>query len=59
MHWPCSGILALACWTKEINGALEAFDTIAYNTREIVRPGRKNERKKRPKKLHYMNYKAL
>jgi len=42
-----------------INGAIEAFDTIAFNTREIVRPGRKNERKKRPKKLHYMNYKAL
>jgi len=42
-----------------INGAIEAFDTIVYNTREIVRPDRKNERKKRPKKLHYMNYKAL
>ena len=42
-----------------INKALAAFDDIVYKTREIIRPGRKNERKKRPKKLHYMNYKVL
>lgn len=42
-----------------INKAIAAFDNIVYKTREIVRPGRKNERKKRPKKLHYMNYKVL
>lgn len=42
-----------------ISKAIDAFDEIVSSTREIVRPGRKNERKKRPKKLHYMNYKAL
>lgn len=42
-----------------IHKAIAAFDRIVYKTREIVRPGRKNERKKRPKKLHYMNYKVL
>ena len=39
--------------------ALAAFDSIVSQTREIIRPGRKNERKKRPKKLYYMNYKPL
>lgn len=44
---------------KKVNKALLAFDAIVFNTREIIRPGRKFERKKRPKKLHYMNYKDL
>jgi hypothetical protein len=39
--------------------AIEAFDKNIFKTREIVRPGRSNERKKRPKRLHYMNYKIL
>ena len=42
-----------------IRQALEAFDKIVHNTREIIRPGRKNERKHRRKKLYYMNYKRL
>jgi hypothetical protein len=44
---------------RQIEAAIKAFDDIVYNTREIVRPDRKNERKKRPKKLYYMNYKSL
>lgn len=44
---------------KLIKKAIAAFDCIVAKTREIVRPGRKNERKKRPKKLYYMNYKPL
>ena len=44
---------------KLIKKAIAAFDSIVSQTREIVRPGRKNERKKRPKKLYYMNYKPL
>lgn len=43
----------------KIAKAIEAFDRNIFKTREIVRPGRKNERKKRPKRLHYMNYKIL
>jgi hypothetical protein len=44
---------------KKVNEALSAFDSMVFNTREIIRPGRKFERKKRPKKLYYMNYKDL
>jgi hypothetical protein len=44
---------------QQIEKGLRAFDDIVFKTREIVRPGRKYERKKRPKKLHHMNYKAL
>lgn len=39
--------------------ALEAFDRIVSNTREIVRPNRSLPRKHRQKKLYYMNYKRL
>lgn len=44
---------------KVVKKAIAAFDSIVSQTREIIRPGRKNERKKRPKKLYYMNYKPL
>ncbi len=44
---------------KLVKKAIAAFDSIVCQTREIVRPGRKNERKKHPKKLYYMNYKPL
>ena len=44
---------------NRIKEAIAAFDSIVSQTREIIRPGRKNERKKRPKKLYYMNYKPL
>ena len=44
---------------KQAQYAIEAFDQLVQKTTEIVRPGRKNERKKRPKKLYYMNYKPL
>jgi hypothetical protein len=52
--------ISVALFLKgKINKAIAAFDKNVFKTREIVRPGRKNERKKRPKKLHYMNYKVL
>ncbi|MCK5136652.1 MAG: hypothetical protein KAR19_12745 [Bacteroidales bacterium] len=44
---------------RRINNALEAFDDIVYQTREIIRPNRKNERKHRQKKPYCMNYKRL
>lgn len=57
------------CSTKEILAvvfvlasgsiALAAFDSIVYNTREIIRPGRTNPRNHRQKKPHYMAYKRL
>ncbi len=39
--------------------ALLAFDNIVGQTLEIVRPNRKNERKKYRKRLFHMNYKPL
>ena len=39
--------------------ALNAFDKIVEGTREIIRTGRSNPRKKRPKQLYSMNYKRL
>ena len=39
--------------------AIAAFDDIVYKTREVIRPGRKNERKHKPKKQYCINYKQL
>jgi hypothetical protein len=44
---------------NKVADAIFAFDLIVCKTREIIRPDRNVERKKRPKKLHYMNYKSL
>ncbi len=44
---------------KQYKKALKFFDAIVYNTREIIRPNRKNERKHRQKKPYSMNYKRL
>ena len=44
---------------KDTKRALKSFDNIVFNTREIVRPNRKNERKHRQKKQYSMNYKRL
>lgn len=44
---------------KKLNKFLKYFDRIVYGTREIIRPNRKNERKKRPKRQYHMNYKPL
>nr|WP_289048516.1 IS4 family transposase [uncultured Carboxylicivirga sp.] len=39
--------------------AINAFDEIVYRTRELIRPNRLFERKKKPKKSYSMNYKRL
>lgn len=44
---------------KKYREALQAFDQIVENTREIIRPGRSNPRNKKPKKPYSMNYKRL
>lgn len=44
---------------KDYEPAMRAFDKIVEKTREIIRPGRSNDRKHRKKKLYYMNYKRL
>ena len=44
---------------KKYKEALDAFDLLVWNTREIIRPGRSNPRNKRQKKPYSMNYKPL
>ena len=44
---------------KKYTESLEAFDQIVYKTREVVRPGRKVPRPKKPKRPYNMNYKPL
>ena len=44
---------------KQFQKAIEAFDALVEKTREIVRPGRKHERKHRSKRPYHMNYKPL
>ena len=44
---------------KLIKRALKAFDNIVKATTEIIRPGRKNERKQHLRRLYHMNYKRL
>lgn len=52
--------ISVALLLKEmVRKAIKAYDLLVEKTTEIVRPGRKSERKKRPKKLYYMNYKQL
>lgn len=44
---------------KRTNEAIKAFDSLLYNTREIVRPNRSNPRPKRPKRPYSQNYKPI
>ncbi len=44
---------------NQYHKALQAFDKIVEATREIIRPCRTVERKPKPKKRYYMNYKRL
>jgi len=44
---------------KLIKKALKAFDSVVFETREIIRPGRKEPRKHHQKRLYHMNYKRL
>ncbi len=44
---------------KDFKKALEAFDGLMSKTCEIIRPGRANPRKHKPKRGYYMNKKKL
>lgn len=44
---------------KKYTQSINAFDDIVYKTREIVRPGRKEPRQKKPKRPYHMNYKPI
>lgn len=44
---------------NQYKNAISAFDNIVQKTREVIRPGRSNKRKARPKNPYSMNYKRL
>lgn len=44
---------------NQYHKAIAAFDHIVENTREVVRPNRKNKRNKKPKRTYSMNYNKL
>jgi hypothetical protein len=44
---------------KLVVKGLKAFDNIVFRTKEIIRSQGSNQRKHRPKKRYYMNYKPL
>ena len=44
---------------RQFDKAINAFDKIVAETREIIRPGQSNPRNKKPKQLYSMNYKRL
>jgi len=52
-------ILIAVFLRQQFEKALQAFDSVVEKPREVIRPGRKEPRKKRPKKPYSMNYKRL
>jgi hypothetical protein len=52
-------ILMNGCLYGELYAHKLSDKSVVSQPREIVRPGRKNERNKHRKKLYYMNYKPL
>jgi hypothetical protein len=52
-------ILIAVFLRRQFEKALNAFDKIVAETREIIRPGRSNPRNKKQKQLYSMNYKRL
>jgi hypothetical protein len=44
---------------KQVEQSLDRLDDLVYKTREVVRIGRHAQRKPRPKRQYYLNYKAL
>ncbi|MGB5553356.1 MAG: IS4 family transposase [Flavobacteriaceae bacterium] len=52
-------ILIAVMLRKQFEKAIDAFDKIVADTREIIRPGRSNPRKHKQKNPYSMNYKRL
>lgn len=51
-------LISVFIWRK-FDRAIKAFDELVSKTREIIRPGRSNPRKHKPKRPYHMNYKRL
>ena len=58
-YWLTKGALIAMFLKQQIKNALSFLDTQAKANTEIVRPGRRNLRKKKPPRLYHMNYKDV
>ena len=58
-YWATKAMLIGMFIKKRFKAALSFFDSQVESTTEVVRPGRKNPRKKKQPRLYHMNYKDL
>jgi len=58
-YWSTKGILIGMFIKKLFKNALAVFDRQAEANTEIIRPGRKSPRKKKPPRYYHMNYKDI
>jgi hypothetical protein len=58
-YWSTKGILIGLFIKKLFRNALAVFDRQVEANTEIIRPGRKNPRKKKPPRYYHMNYKDV
>jgi hypothetical protein len=58
-YWSTKGILIGMFIKRLVRSALAAFDKQVEANTEIVRPGKRNPRAKKPPKHYYMNYKDI
>jgi len=58
-YWSTKGILIGMFIKKLFKKALAVFDKQVESNTEIVRPGRRNPRKKKPPRYYHMNYKDV
>jgi Transposase DDE domain len=58
-YWSTKGILIGMFIKRLVRSALAAFDKQVEANTEIVRPGKRNPRPKRPPRHYYMNYKDV
>jgi hypothetical protein len=58
-YWSTKGILIGMFIQRLVRPALAAFDKQVRANTEILRPGRRNPRKKKPPSYFHMNYKDI
>lgn len=58
-HWLTKGALIAMFIKQKVKEALSFFDTQSKANTEIIRPGRRSLRKKKPPRLYHMNYKDV
>ena len=58
-YWSTKGILIGMFIKRLVRSALSAFDRQVEANSEVVRPGKRNPRPKKPPRHYYMNYKDV